>query len=135
MRGKWSLCLVSAAAMLALCLCAPGAFAYNYSKSITIDRTKISSCATLSNYPVLFSVTDANLKLTGSGGHVTDAGGDDIIFRAFDTTTCGGPSSCTLDHQIEKYVNTTGELVAWVRLPSVNTSAAEQKRRTMKAEK
>jgi len=135
MRGKWSLCLVSAAAMLALCLCAPGAFAYNYSKSITIDRSKIpNTCGTtLADYPVLFSVTDANLKVTG--GHVTDAGGDDIIFRGLDATTCGGPSSCTLDHQIEKYVNTTGELVAWVRLPSVNTSAAEQKRRTMKAEK
>jgi hypothetical protein len=50
--------------------------------------------------------------------------GDDIIFRAFDATTRGRPSSCTLDHQIEKYVNTTGELVAWVRLPSVNASGA-----------
>ena len=115
------------AAILVLCLSAPSAFAYNYSKSITIDRSKISdaSCgATLSNYPMLFSVTDANLKNTGSGGRVTDPAGDDIIFRAFDTTTCGGPAACTLDHQIEKYVDTTGELVAWVRLPSVNASGA-----------
>jgi hypothetical protein len=45
---------------------------------------------------------------------VTDASGDDIIFRASDGIT-------QLDHEIEKYTATTGELVAWVRVPSINT--------------
>jgi hypothetical protein len=126
MRGKRSASLFSLAAMLALCLCAPGAFAYNYAKSITVDRSKIpNTCgATLASFPVLFSVTDAALKHTSSGGKVTDTSGDDIIFRGLDTTTCGGPSSCTLDHEIEKYDNTTGQLIAWVRVPALNTSAA-----------
>jgi hypothetical protein len=44
---------------------------------------------------------------------VTDASGDDIIFRASDGIT-------QLDHEIEKYTATTGELVAWVRVPSIN---------------
>lgn len=126
MGRKRSASLFSLAAMLALCLCAPGALAYNYSKSITIDRSKIpNSCGTtLASFPVLFSVTDASLKLTSNGGKVTNAAGDDIIFRGLDTTTCGGASSCTLDHEIEKYDNTTGQLIAWVRVPALNTAAA-----------
>ena len=117
----------ASAAALVLWLLAPAAFAYDFNKSITIDRSKISdaSCgATLTNYPMLFSVTDPDLAHTTSGGDVTDVGGDDIIFLARDATTCGGPATCVLDHEIEKYVSTTGELVAWVRLPAVNTSVA-----------
>ena len=124
---RWKSIQITLATFLALGLSATGAFAYEFRKSITIDRSKISdgSCgATLANFPMLFSVTDSDLRHTSSGGDVTDLGGDDIIFVALDAMTCGGPSICTLDHEIEKYVNTTGELVAWVRLPSVNTSAA-----------
>jgi hypothetical protein len=107
---------------------------FKYRKQITIDRTKISdgSCgSTLSNFPMLFSVTDADLATTGNGGDVAsyDAPSNDprdIIFRALDDATCGGAGTapCALDHEIEKYVDTSGELVAWVRIPSVNTNAA-----------
>ena len=101
---------------------------FGYRKSITIDRTKIpGTCGpTLSDFPILFSVTDPDLRTTGNGGKVADADGDDIIFRGWDEATCGGvgTSPCGLDHEIEKYDETTGELVAWVRLPSVNTNAA-----------
>ncbi len=99
----------------------------SYRKSITIDHTKVGNSGaptTLSNFPMLYSVTDTALKTTANGGHVTNSSGYDIIFRALDTTTCGGPSNCTLDHEIEKYTATTGELVAWVRLPSVNAYSA-----------
>ena len=122
-RGRWA---ASALATLVLWLSAPGAFAYNFAKPITIDRSKIpAGCGTtLANYPMLFSVTDADLRRTASGGKVTDPEGDDIIFNGLDATTCGGPSTCVLAHEIEKYVNTTGELVAWVRIPAVKTSAA-----------
>src|SRR5256712_3870456 len=48
---------------------------YIYRKLITIDHTKVgSSASTLTNYPFLFSVTDANLKTVANGGHVQDAG-------------------------------------------------------------
>jgi hypothetical protein len=110
----------------------PGPFGFR--KSITIDRTKISdgSCGTtLTNFPMLFSVTDGDLATTTYGGDVAsyDAPTNDprdIIFRALDDDTCGGlgTAPCTLYHEIEKYDETTGELVAWVRVPSVNTSAA-----------
>ena len=101
---------------------------FGYRKSITIDRTKIpGTCGTtLSDFPILFSVTDPDLRTTGNGGNVVDAEGDDIIFRGLDEGTCGGvgTSPCALDHEIEQYDETTGELVAWVRVPSVNTNAA-----------
>ena len=94
---------------------------FAYFKTITIDRTKIDDAVcgtTLTNYPLLYSVTDTDLR-----NNVTDPEGDDINFVGFDDTTCGGVGTapCTLDHEIEKWVGGTGELVAWVRIPSVNT--------------
>ena len=97
---------------------------FGFRKEITIDRSKIpTGCGTtLSNFPLLFSVTD--LDLSTASGQVTDPQGDDILFRATDTATCGGTAPCTLDHEIESYNSTTGQLLAWVRVPSLNTSAA-----------
>ena len=101
---------------------------FDFRKPITIDRTKVgvtgTGASTLANYPLLFSVTDVDLKSTGNGGDVTSASGDDILFRAVDAATCGGTGPCTLDHEIESYDPATGELVAWVRVPSLNTNAA-----------
>jgi len=100
---------------------------FGFRKSITIDRTKVgtgTAPATLANYPLLYSVTDVDLKSTGNGGDVTSTSGYDILFRAVDDTTCGGTGPCTLDHEVEEYDPATGRLVAWVRLPSVNTNTA-----------
>src|SRR5690349_18850874 len=63
---------------------------YAYSKSITIDRTKVGATgapATLSNFPMLYSVTDPDLRTTANGGKVTNASGYDIVFRAADGVT------------------------------------------------
>ncbi len=92
---------------------------FGFRKPITIDRSKLSdpSCAaTLTNFPILYSVTDPDLRTTANGGNVTYSTGADIIFRGSDLSG--------LDHEIEKYDETTGELIAWVRIPSLNTSAA-----------
>jgi hypothetical protein len=76
---------------------------------------------------MLVSITDPNLATTANGGHVAsyNAGTNDpwdIIFEALDDTTCGGAgtSPCRLNHEIEAYVATTGQLVAWVKVPSIN---------------
>ena len=103
---------------------------FGYSQSITIDHTKVgvsgTSNTTLSNFPFLFNTTDTNLRTTAHGGHVTNANGYDIVFRGLDSNTCGSPSTntCTLNYEVESYNATTGALVAWVMIPSVNTISA-----------
>src|SRR6266571_5969908 len=107
---------------------------FSYRKPITIDRNQVgvsgTSTTTLSNYPMLYSVTDQDLRTTANGGKVQNANGWDIIFRAFDADNpganiCGaGVAVCTLDHEIESYAPTTGKLVAWVRIPVLNTISA-----------
>ncbi len=93
---------------------------FGYRMSITVNSSQVQN-GPQTNFPFLFSSTSAKLKTTGNGGHVTNANGYDIIFRATDATTCGGTAPCTLNHEIEKYVATTGEFVAWVKVPSINT--------------
>jgi len=83
---------------------------YAYGKTITIQGSRISG--TVTNFPVLISLTDNSLRTTGNGGRVQSANGYDIIFTLPDCSTI-------LPMQIEKYTASTGEYVAWVRLPSL----------------
>ena len=82
---------------------------------MTIDHTKVPS--TQSNFTVLVSVTDPALKTVANGGHVANANGYDIGFYA----DSGG--STKLKWQVEKYDGTTGNLIAWVKIPSVSSSS------------
>src|SRR5256712_1150769 len=109
----------------------PDAQAFDFRKPIDINKEKVGTATaptTLSNYPMLYSVTDPALILS-PGGKVQKAGGWDIIFRAFDADNpgdniCGGAAVCTLDHEIEKYDGTTGQLIAWVRIPVLRTQTS-----------
>jgi len=88
-----------------------GLFAYRRLITILDAMTPASCLSDLSNFPVLVSITnDPNLKTVANGGHVQNANGYDIIFRALDGKT-------QLDHEIESYVGVNGTLVAWVRMP------------------
>lgn len=87
---------------------------YVYRRSITIDNTKVMGSADLTNYPAMISGTYAYLATTGNGGNVTNANGYDIIF------TSDAAGSTKLDHEIERYVATTGEIVMWVRIPTLD---------------
>jgi hypothetical protein len=84
-------------------------------KPIVIDHTKVGVGTTtpLVNFPILVSVTDVDLKSTGSGGYVASSTGDDIIFTD-DTGTA------LLNYEIESYTSTSGKLVAWVKIPSLS---------------
>ena len=55
-----------------------------------------STTATLSNFPVLASTTNANLKTVANGGFVTSATGNDLLF----TDSDGGTK---LADEIESY--------------------------------
>jgi hypothetical protein len=105
-------------------------------KAITIDHTKVSGSSNLTNFPVLISVTDANLKTVANGGSVGKADGTDILFTASDGTT-------KLNHELESYSGTTGKAVAWVGIPTLspttdtviyvyygNAAAADQQNKT-----
>jgi hypothetical protein len=69
----------------------------------------------LTNFPMLFSVTDPDLKFTSNSGKVASSTGADILFTSYDGTK--------LNHQIEKYASTTGQLTAWVQVPALSSSA------------
>lgn len=86
-----------------------------YREKITIDHTKVGTVNNTDqiDFPVLISTTEAALKYTGSGGHVGNADGTDILFTNADGIT-------KYNHEIETYTATTGGLIAWVRVSTIS---------------
>jgi hypothetical protein len=81
-----------------------------YRKQITIDHTKVSGGADLTDFPFLVNLnSDADLAA------YAQANGNDILFAGADGAT-------KLSHEIETYTSATGALVAWVRVPIVSSS-------------
>jgi RHS repeat-associated protein len=89
---------------------------YTYSRAIVIDHTKVPN-TDQANFPFLFSTTDLTLATIANGGHVTSAAGNDILFSA----DPAGQSK--LDFEIEKYDTVNGQLVAWIRIPTLSHSS------------
>lgn len=87
--------------------------AWAYRKQITIDHTRVE--ASLTGFPVLISMADADLEDTANGGHVSQSDGGDILFTKSDGTT-------KLDHEIERYIPADGELIAWVEIDSLSAT-------------
>lgn len=84
-----------------------------YRSKITIDHTKVG--ATLTDFPILVSSTNADWATQANGGKVQQANGQDFVFVASDQVT-------KLSHEIESYTTTTGNLIAWVKIPSLSSS-------------
>jgi len=101
---------------------APGWFStggtWSYRKKIEINYQKVATTTgpNIINFPMLVSVTDSDLKFTGSGGKVASSTAGDIVFTSGNGTTA-------LNYEIEKYVSTTGELVAWVQIPFLSSTS------------
>ena len=91
-----------------------------FRKTLTVNGGQVSG-GPLADFPFLFSTTDPDLRTTANGGRVTNANGWDIIFATSltcaDSTSCGGNK---LDHEIETYNPAIGQLIAWVRVPSLD---------------
>ncbi|MCX6666415.1 MAG: DUF2341 domain-containing protein, partial [Euryarchaeota archaeon] len=84
-------------------------------KKITIDH--LMTNATLTNFPVLiYNASDTDLK------NSAQPTGDDIIFMSTSVDWTTGTWRSKLDHEIEKYDSSTGELVAWVRIPTFSST-------------
>ncbi|MCS5550995.1 MAG: DUF2341 domain-containing protein [Gammaproteobacteria bacterium] len=85
---------------------------WEYRNKITVSLNPVIS-SDLSNFPVLVSLTDSDFTQTNN------ADGTDIVFTESDGTT-------QLSHEIEKFDSSTGELVAWVKFPTIpSTSTAD----------
>lgn len=100
---------------------------FKYRKPIKVQSNQVQG-GPHTDFPMLVSLTDADLKTKAYGGKVASYDActkdpRDIIFRALDDSTCnvqgGGSSPCTLSHEIEKYTPSTGELVVWVKVPKL----------------
>lgn len=89
--------------------------AFTYKRTVTFDHTKCGS-ANSTNFVALISVTDANLKTIGNGGHVQSSSGFDI--RPYSDSGL----STALSFELDKYVAATGQLIMWVKIPTMSAS-------------
>jgi hypothetical protein len=95
--------------------CFLGGFSCN--RQITIPQEKVSGGSDLSGFPLLIEIeNDCNLRTTANGGNVQKDNGWDIIFT--DST-----GITQLDHELVNYDPVTGDLVAWVRIPTLSASS------------
>ncbi len=84
--------------------------AWAHRKQVTIAHGKVSGGSSLTNFPVLYSVaSDSNLSAEAQSS------GNDILFTASDGVT-------KLNHEIETYVSSTGQLIAWVQIPTLSAT-------------
>ena len=79
---------------------------WQYRKKITIDHLQVAG--SLTYFPVLINIVDIDLRDKAQDD------GDDILFM-----DDSGVAS-QLYHEIEYFDDSTGELVAWVRIPSLS---------------
>jgi hypothetical protein len=81
-----------------------------YRKPIVIDHTKVNTATgtttPLSNFTVLINITDSSLKNNASST------GADILFTSSDGLS-------KLNYERETYSSSTGNLIAWVQIPSL----------------
>ncbi len=104
----------SATITLAPTQCASSGFGYQ--RVIVIDHTKVPN-TDQTNFPFLFNTTDPDLASTTNGGHVASFYGYDIIFSL-------DPNGLTkLDDEMEEYNPITGQVIAWIRIPTLSHSA------------
>jgi len=82
---------------------------YSYYRQFTILSDMVSGSSDITDFPLVFKKTWDDLRYTGSGGYVTNSSGYDIVFS--------DEFNQLLDFEVEKYTNTTGEIIAHVRIP------------------
>jgi hypothetical protein len=87
-----------------------GSGVWSSRKAITLNHSMVSGSSSLSSFPVLVSLTDSNLQTTALPS------GNDILFTAADGLS-------KLNHEIESYNSSTGQLIAWVNLPALSPTA------------
>ena len=69
---------------------------FSFYKTLSIQASQVSGGTSLTDFPVLISHTDPDLRSITNGGKLVDINGYDISFTAADGTTL-------LEHQLEEY--------------------------------
>lgn len=85
---------------------------YGYGKQITIPASQVSGTTDFTNFPVLIEVTHNDFRTNGNGGKMENSNGYDVVFTTTDCNTI-------LDHQIEEYTASNGEIIFWVKVPTL----------------
>ncbi len=88
---------------------------YGFRKKFQTNAAQVSGTTDLTDFPVLISLTDTDLRTTANGGDVENSNGFDIVFTSDDGSTL-------LDHDLESYNASTGEVIAWVRFPTLGAT-------------
>lgn len=86
---------------------------YKFRKQIELKSSELPQNETLHKFPVMISISDADLKSVSNGGKVTSDAGNDFRFTKADGITL-------LNYEIEKYDPVAGTLQAWVQIDSLN---------------
>ena len=81
---------------------------WDYRKKITASLDTVID-SDLTDFPYLVSVTDSDLT------KAAESDGSDIVFIASDGTT-------ELAYEMEKFDQSTGEIIAWIKIPTVSGS-------------
>lgn len=80
-----------------------------YRKKITINSENVSGSSSLPNFPVLIQIVDTDLR-------------DDALDNANDILFTLGNGETRVSHEIESFNGTTGNLTAWVEIPSLSAT-------------
>ncbi len=91
----------------------PTPTSFSYQRKITINSSQVQS-GPHSSFPVLISEIQSYLKTVTNGGRIQSDKGYDILFTADDQTTL-------LDHELVSYSSSTGQIEAYVRIPSLSS--------------
>ncbi len=94
--------------------CSVVSLSYSFEREITIDHNEVAGDEDLFSFPVLINIAGEDFMKSSPAGPVMNANGYDIIFTDEDRNK--------LDHQIEYYNGTSGDLIAWVRIPRLSAS-------------
>jgi hypothetical protein len=91
---------------------------YSFYRPMTVNHMLVPSSQT--NFPVLVAKTHSHLKSVSHGGWIRHLDGGkpaDLGFFA------NAELSTPLDFEVERYDPVAGELVAWVRIPSLSSTS------------
>jgi prepilin-type N-terminal cleavage/methylation domain-containing protein len=86
---------------------------YTYKRKITLGQNSKVSGGPHTDFPIAISEAQDYLKTVANGGKVENDNGYDIIF------TSDSAGATVLSHEIEYYNPSTGEMTAWVKVPTL----------------